>query len=78
MLFKFYDNRNKNRLRKLLTRAIHAYNKTESLVEDTNGLIKSLETIHQKGYLSSDLKDQHNQLQVSEKEELEGAISART
>lgn len=46
MLFKFYDNRNKNRLRKLLTRAIHAYNKTESLVEDTNGLIKSLETIH--------------------------------
>ena len=45
MLFKFYDNRNKNRLRKLLTRAMDTDEKTARLVQDTNGLITQLTTI---------------------------------
>ena len=45
MLFKFYDNRNKNRLRKLLTRAMDTDEKTARLVQDTNGLLTQLATI---------------------------------
>lgn len=45
MLFKFYDNRNKNRLRKLQLRARLTEQKAGTLLEDTTTLLTSYKAI---------------------------------
>ena len=73
MLFKFYDNRNKNRLRKLLTQASRSNTLTETLSKDTAALTSVLKRIDAQGPLKENLRKKREELLLTA-EELEAAV----
>ena len=73
MLFKFYDNRNKNRLRKLQTQADRSHTLTETLQQDSTTLTSVLKRIETQGPLKESVRRGQQHL-VLDADELEGEI----
>lgn len=65
-LFKFYDNRNKSRLRKLQTRAQEVLDQTSKLVKETDALQVTLKKIDKTGSLFKKLVEDQNNLTLTE------------
>ena len=68
MLFKFYDNRNKSRLRKLRTRAERNFYQTEELLKQASALQSVLKRIDKMGSIKTDFKEKKTALTMQPEE----------
>ena len=67
-MFKFYDSRNKNRLRKLKQRALQAEDETTALATLTTNLQSVLQRINDTGSIKDDYAKKRDKIMMSPEE----------
>ena len=68
MLFKFYDSRNKNRLRKLQTRASTTFQKADDLQKQAGTITSVLKRIDEMGSIQDNYNQKRKELTVEPEE----------